>query len=594
MNLFARGGLIFAAALLSFAPALSGGFLWDDYTYIVHSYLMQVPDGLRRIWLTHESADFWPLTYSLLWGEWQLWKDQAFGYHLVALLLHGIGAVLVYANLLRLRHPLIPASAAFIAALLFAVHPVNAETAAWIFQTKTSLCFVFCGLSAYLLLVACGTRFRPAFHVLSMLCFVAAMLSKSAAVALPPVLGLLLLAQRRPANLRHGFRIILPALPFLAVGGAIAGYSLAWYDFQVLTDADAIRHETWPAKIAATAMAFWFYVGKTVLPVALSFIYPRWQLQTLGVLHWLPMAALLSGAAVLAWWSYRSRSWLIAGAVAAYLCLLAPVLGLVDIYFMRYSLVADHWQYLAMPAGILAVVLAARMILRNAMASRVAAIAATLLLMGLSVQRSLIFRDELAVWQDTYARNPGSALVADGVGAVLVRRGQEAAARPYFEKAIANNPFYPEAKYNLGLLLHKEGRLDEARTLYESAVAIRPAFVEAWNNLGILLYRRGELDAALQHLREGSRQQPNFRDVRYNLGRLLLMENDDVEGALPHLLAALEVAPASPDTLYHLGVLYKRANNLAQAQQFFKAIPQDSPWYAGALLELGGGGGPVR
>jgi hypothetical protein len=133
--------LALALAIVTFVvylPALGGGFVFDDDSLIIHNRLIHANDGLYRFWFTTEAPDYYPLTWSLWWMEWRLWGDNATGYHVVNVLLHAVNAILIWTILQRLRIP-----GAWLAGLVFAIHPVNVATVAWISEQKNALSMLF-------------------------------------------------------------------------------------------------------------------------------------------------------------------------------------------------------------------------------------------------------------------------------------------------------------------------------------------------------------------------------------------------------------------------------------------------------------------
>ena len=138
------GVVILAAACLVYVPCLKGGFIWDDEGLVLNRVLMHRWDGLYKIWFTASAPDYWPVTYTLWWIEWQLWPTSLLGYHAVNLVLHGFSCLMVWAILKKMSMP-----GAFLAALLYAVHPVNVESVAWIAQGKDVLAVAFFLVSIY-------------------------------------------------------------------------------------------------------------------------------------------------------------------------------------------------------------------------------------------------------------------------------------------------------------------------------------------------------------------------------------------------------------------------------------------------------------
>src|SRR5262249_15286452 len=137
-----------------YLPALHGGFIWDDEMLVSDNPLIKAPDGLSRIWFSTEPADYWPMTNSSFWGERHLWGTNTAGYHATNLILHIVESLLIWKILSKLSIP-----GGFIAALLFAVHPVNVESVAWISQRKNTLSLLFFLLS---LLSFLNAEFFPA------------------------------------------------------------------------------------------------------------------------------------------------------------------------------------------------------------------------------------------------------------------------------------------------------------------------------------------------------------------------------------------------------------------------------------------------
>src|SRR6476620_7302453 len=136
--------LIAGAVLVIYWPSLRGDFVLDDEILVSQNNLVRASDGLTRFWFSTEPADYWPMTNSSFWLEWRLWLDNPTGYRATNIALHIADALLVWLVLRRLAIP-----GAFFAALLFAVHPVNVESVAWIAQRKNVLSLLFFLLSAY-------------------------------------------------------------------------------------------------------------------------------------------------------------------------------------------------------------------------------------------------------------------------------------------------------------------------------------------------------------------------------------------------------------------------------------------------------------
>ena len=352
--------LIAAVVFLAYLPAMQGGFIWDDNLLVTSNQLIQAPDGLYRLWFTAEPIDYWPLTNTSFWLEWRLWGRNPTGYHVTNLVLHIAAALLIWAILQKLTIP-----GAFLAALLFAVHPVNVESVAWIAQRKNTLAMLFFLLSILCYLREEEDRERTEaqerrgfvgvgrWYGFSLLAFVLAMLSKGSVAILPLVLLWIVWWQRRRITVRDLAR----AAPFLLVAIVLAGVNV-WFQTHGL--GEVIRAASWVERLTGAGAVTWFYLSKALVPMNLIFVYPQWHIKTGDFLWWLPLSAALLVTAALVWRRHSPQaSWgrplLFAW---GFFCLaLVPVLGFTDVYFMKFSLVADHYQHLAL-LGVVALVAA--------------------------------------------------------------------------------------------------------------------------------------------------------------------------------------------------------------------------------------------
>jgi tetratricopeptide (TPR) repeat protein len=536
-------GVLVALVVLAYLPTLSNGFVWDDDAALTQNPFMASDDGLRQFWLTADTPDYWPVTATTLWVEWRLWGLRPAGYHATNLALHAAEVLLLWAVLRRLRLP-----GAWLAAALFAVHPVNVETVAWITQRKNLMAMLFFLLSVLAFLrwreeVNAGSPGSTRWYGLSLAAFILAMLSKGSVAILPLVL-LGLVAWDRRLRLRDAGWLA----PFLVVAAAFTAVNV-WFQGHHLGAGEAIRHLGAAERLVEAAAVVWFYLFKALVPLHLVFIYPAWQVQ-LSDLRW--AGGLLAALGLTAWlagrgWSRApARRWW-RGALFAwgYFCVaLLPVMGFTDVYFMKFSLVADHYQHLAL-IGVTSLAAAGWTAWRPRGLAVAAAVAVLALFAGLTWRQCLRYRDAETLMTATLADNPDSWFVQGNIGQLLGARQQVPEAIAHLEEALRLNPDYPEGHVNLGALLVGQRRFDEGAAQYEIALRLRPTLVVVRLNLGALRLYQGRLDEAREQLAAAVRLKPELADAHALLGAVALREGRTAE-AIAEDQAAVRLKPDDP------------------------------------------------
>ena len=606
---FLPAALILGAALLAYAPVFHAGFVWDDNTFLTANRLIRAPDGLYRFWFTAAPSDYFPLTSSMLWFEWRLWGQSAAGYHVVNVLLHAASAVLLWRVLLRLRVP-----GAWLAGMLFALHPVAAASAAWISERKNTLSMLFClgSILAYLrfdvrthhddpLFVApllrraknntAGTTngnpqsaIRNPHYYLSLGLFLLALLSKSSVVMLPVIL--LILAWWRRGKIV--WKDLLRTAPFFALSLAL-GLVTIWFQRHNAIGQEVVRAEGAASRVAAAGWIAWFYLYKILLPVRLCAVYPRWEVDGSSLLSWLPLALLLAATALL--WINRKR-WG-AGPLAAwasFVIMLLPVLGFVDMSFMRLSLVADHLQYAAMP-GILA--LAAALLARataGARGGRPAAVAAAVAvgiclaaLGALTYQRAEVFTSNQRLWRDNAGKTPRSARIWSELGMAYVNAGALDEAIVSFDQALELDPKYSRAWLERGIARADAHRYADALGDYDQAIALKPDDPDAWYNRSNAWFETGHPAEALRDLDQAIALRPDYAEAYVNRGLIHAAANRPAE-AMSDYNQAIAVNPDCAEAYVNRGLLHAAAHQPAEAMSDYKQAIAVNPdcveaWY---------------
>jgi tetratricopeptide (TPR) repeat protein len=581
------GAVLVLAAVVSYACVRGAGFVWDDDVFLTDNPLIRASDGLRRFWFTGEPTDYWPVTSSTLWLEWRLWGHDPLGYHVTNLMLHCCEVVLVWRILERLKVP-----GAFVAAAVFAVHPVNVETVAWITQRKNLMAMLFYLASIRLFLAAeeappgvAGGRSRSSgvWLALSLAAFVLAMLGKGS-VAMEPVVLLGIVAWRRPVTRGDWLRIA----PFFAASAVLVVVN---FNFTVHA-ADAVaRTAGLGERILGAGAVVWFYLYKAYLPLHLAFVYPMWTVRASDPRWWLPLGAAACLTALL--WA-RRRRWGRGPLYAwGYFCVsLVPVMGFTDVYFMRYSLVADHYAHLALIGAIAPAAAGFTLWRRRAGAALrraldVSAVVAVAALGWLTWRQCAMYTGLETLWRTTIARSPESWMAYNNLANVLLSQGRFKEAESVCRTAVGKDPNQPEARSTLGIALGDQGRLPEAIVEYRAAIALKPKFVEAYNNLGNALLRTGRVEEAILNFRMALYYKPRAADALNNLGAAYFDEGR-VDDAVACFQRALAIRGDYAEAHVNLGIVYLDSGRIDEAIAQLRQALEINPCLSDARERLAG------
>jgi len=641
-SFFWLGALALALGVaVSYLPALSAGFIWDDNSNVTENLTLRDLGGLQRIW-TEPTANqqYYPLTHTSFWVEYHLWRLDPFGYHLVNLSLHAAAALLLWRVLLLLEVP-----GAWLAAAIFALHPVQVESVAWITERKNTLSAVFFLGSAFAGISygntandrkpgdgapAAATRRRLWYVVCSGL-FLCAVLAKSTASLLPVALGLLFWWKRGRVTTRD-LHLLLP----LALIGAAAGLNTAWLEQHHVGASGPDFTLTLTEKFLVAGHASWFYLGKILLPVDLSFIYPRWRFEAAAATAWLYPAAALAALAGL--WGLRRRIGRGPLTAALYFgAMLFPALGFFKVYFMRYSYVQDHFQYLASIGPIVllgsglakAQVEAHRLLSRRSGRERppstpiLFTATALMVLLPLGVitwNRCSVYHDSETLWRDTLEKNPAAWMAHNNLGVILMEAGRTAEAAGHFRSSLKTRPDLaetwtnlgdallaggdipqalqhyrtaktlapglPAAHIGLGAALERDGRTAEARGQFEEALRLDPANPDACLNLARLRIRAGDTGVAAALLEDLLRRNPSLARAHTLYGEVLGTRGQQQE-AEAHYREALRLSPRDPEAHLGLGALLAARGDLDAAAASFARAAGIKPDLAEAHYDLG-------
>jgi len=565
-----------------YQPAWNGGFIWDDDAYVTNNELLTAPDGLRRIWFSLDSpSQYFPLVYSTFRIEHALWGLNPTGYHWVNLLLHVANALLVWRLLARLRVP-----GAWLAGAIFALHPVQVESVAWITERKNVLMafFFLLTLLAWIAFVDEWTKRPWRFYALALVLYVLALSAKTTACTLPAALLLILWLQKKPISWQR----ILQVIPFFFLGLGMGLVTVWWERYHQGTSRTLFAFLSPIERFLIASRAVWFYLSKLIWPSNLTFIYPKWNISPA---HPLDYVWLLAGIALCAviYFARRYVGRSVEVAAAFFVATLSPVLGFIMLYTFRYTFVADHYQYLA-SIGPIALASAGVATLactfkrsRPLILSAAGCVTVTLAL--LTWRQAAMYADIEALWRTTLKGNPECWMAHNNLGIALFQKGDTDDAIAHYRTTLEMQPDFWDAEYNLGIALLSKGQVDEAIAHCSNAVRIAPNDPDAQVALGNALLQKGRIDDAIVYYQKALSIRPEYFLAHHSLGHAFL-EKGEIDAAISHCRAALLIQPENADAHTNLAIALDEKGQTAEAIQHYQKALEISPQSISALTNL--------
>jgi Flp pilus assembly protein TadD len=527
--------LLFALTFLIYGFGIGRGFDFDDLTYIKDNPLLRRPDAFHAYWFTSEAFNYYPLFWSLLRIQYLLWGAHPLGYHLVNLLMHSINAVLLWRICREWRLP-----GAWWIAALFAVHPVNAQTLAWAAEQKNTWSFFFMALA--LLAFIRHARDRHWKHYfLSLLWFTAALACKTSTVFLPVFLTVFYAFGRKATR-----PLLLRLAPFYALGLA-AGITTVWFEKHRVEAKSLLGTLSLWQRMEVAGATFWFYLDKALVPIHLTPMYRGWVDTTAAMHTALPgflLVALLLCCALF----WRRLGAPIALGIAYYALMLLPLLGIFDTNYFAYSLVADHWQYHALPGIIVAVVCALQCLAQRwpqltAYPNAVGA-GAVVGLAALASTHFSHFEDRRSLWSYVVEENPEAWIGWYNLGIVFADDHQPKQAVAAYRRSIQTKSDYYQSHYNLANSLSTLGEIEEAEREYLTAEKIKDDDADLHNNRAVALMRLGREDDAVAEFTRAIELDSGETSSHVNLVAILI-KRGQVEEAARHLEMARPLSEAN-------------------------------------------------
>jgi hypothetical protein len=475
-TLLLKALVIATAGLWIYGPVLHGSWLWDDDYLLQKNDLIHDPDGLWNIWFSPTTLiDYFPITVSLEWLEWQIWPDDPFCYHLTNVILHVGSALLIWYLFSKLGLRL-----AWLGGLFFAIHPVMVESVAWMAEIKNTL-----SMPPFLLALCAwidyDRREKSEHYYLALALFFFAMLCKTTMVMFP----VLILVYAWWKHGRITWRDVWRTTPFFAI-------SLAVSVTLILLLRHGVGEETIPlggllSRLACAGTSMLFYFSRCFLPVLLLPIYPQWKVNPPELWQFTPW--LILGVAIYGLWT-RRQCWArdVLFGFGFFVINLAPFVGFRAISFMRFAWVMDHFLYLPI-IGLLGLFVAVLGQVETRLSTGPrryvkggVAIVAIVFAVG-SHQYAKTFISSRTQWTYTIQRFPNAWPAHNNLGNAFSDAGLLADAGEQYKEALRINPGYPEAHNNLGIVLAKTGHVPEAVAEFQEALRLCPELESAQDNL---------------------------------------------------------------------------------------------------------------
>ncbi len=579
------GVCIFLAAVIwtVFGQTLGHEFVgFDDDLYVNDNPLVQKGltwEGFRWA-LTYGQIGHWhPLTWLSHMLDCQLYGLRAGGHHLTSVLLHGVAAILLFLVLRRMTGFLW--RSAFVAAV-FAIHPLRAESVAWVAERKDVLSAVF-----FMLTIGAYVRYvhRPSSKIrysAVMLCFALGLLSKNMLMTMPFVL---LLLDYWPLNRLSSFtpqvllRRVAEKIPLciLTVGSCVA---TALVPEKITAD-----QLSFGLRMENAVVSYVIYLWQMIHPLGLACLYPSqvnypplWQVAgALGLL------LAITGAA---WAFRRTHPWFVVGWLW-YVGMMIPVIGIVQISL--YAAHADRYTYLPQIGLYLLLTWTAGELCAGwrhgrAVLGGLATVILAALIFCARTQVSY-WRNAELLWTHTLACTSDNYVAHNNLGNTLLQQGKVDEAITHFQESLQIKPDYAGACYNLGNALFQKGNVDEAIIQYQKAVQINPDNAAAHNNLGYVLLQQGKVDEAIAHFQEALQIKPDYAGACYNLGHAL-RQKGKVDEAIIQYQKALQIKPDYAEAWYNLGNALLQQGKVDEAIAHYQQALQIKPDFPEVLKNL--------
>ena len=593
-RLIAIGIFLIVVTFIAYFKVLGYEFLnFDDNQYVTEN--PHITNGFSYedvVWAFTESyASNWhPITWLSHMLDFEIYGLDPFGHHLTNLIFHALNGILLFFVLIRMTGAIW--KSAFVA-VLFALHPLNVESVAWIAERKNVLSGFFFFLTIWMYI---SYSERKQFYGWMLLFFALGLMAKPMLVTLPFLLILLdvwplkrlgfgepVSVEPKSSELKSILFIEKIPLFILALGSSVVTY-------MAQRGGDAVRSTELRSLFSSTANALVSYVEylqKMAWPRNLSVFYPHpgdavsvWKALVCGMVLVAITTAVIRGM--------RSAPYLAVGWFW-YLGTLVPVIGLVQV---GEQAMADRYTYIPMIGIFICIAWGIPDLLKNRKQMFLPVLGGVFIsfLMALTWNQVKYWENSVTLFEHSISINenesPSFVIAYNNLGHALLNENRLEEAVLKFQRAIEINPRYSKPQNNLGNAFSGLKRYDEAIEHYKKAIAVEPGYAEAFNNLANALRQKGNLKESVFYYKEAIRQKEAYDEAHFNLG-IVLSQQGKYDEAISQYTKALEINPGFTQAHNNLaGLLAQRGNIEGAVFHYRQAIAID-PGFAKAHNNLG-------
>jgi protein O-mannosyl-transferase len=568
-------GFLIMAVVLVFGQTVRYDFVnYDDNEYVYnnpHVINGLTAKGITWAFTTNHVSNWHPLTWLSHMLDCQLYALEPGGHHLTNVVLHTVTAILLFLVLRRMTGDLWPS--AFVA-VVFAIHPLRAESVAWVSERKDIMSGLFLMLTIGAYVEYVRHPFSLIRYLLIMAFFTLGLMSKPTLVTLPFVLllldywplGRLVFGENEKQPVSGPWpvgrfsiltRLLVEKSPLFALSFVSCALTI-WVQDEALA-----LNMPLSLRIGNAAVSYIAYIGQLFYPVGLALLYPH---PGFNLPMWKITGAILALVAVsgcvFAW--RRRYPFLLVGWLW-YLGMLIPMIGLVQVGIQamadRYTYLTQVGLYIAIGWGAMHVT---KTWLNRGLVCGVTAILIVALLMGCAWQQTTYWHDSETLWTRTLICTSRNFMAHNNLGFALVQAGQPQEAIVHYEKSLKINPDYSEAHFNMGCALVQVGRFDDAIMYLHEALRLKPNYPNVYNNLGNIMLSQGHLKEAIDNYQKALQLNPGYEKAHNNLGKALIQIGQPQE-AIIHLKQALQLNPDYINAYNNLALAYVKTHQSSEA-----------------------------